>query len=80
MAATEIRSSNKATPGPPRGNMENSRCTILRIMAFANALYPNWSYAAVTLLGDSDVSSDRYYLRTQVAGQCELICGRGQVC
>ena len=27
VAATEIRSSNRANPGPPRGNMENSRCT-----------------------------------------------------
>ena len=41
IAATEIRSSNRANPGPPRGNMENSRCTILRIMAFADEPYPN---------------------------------------
>jgi hypothetical protein len=27
VAATEIRSTNKANPGPPRGNIENSRCT-----------------------------------------------------
>ena len=29
VAATELRSSNRANPGPPRKNMENSRCTVL---------------------------------------------------
>jgi len=41
VAATEIRISNSAKPGPPRGNIENSRCTVPRIMAFALAVYPN---------------------------------------
>ncbi len=27
VAATEIRSSNKPIPGPPRENIENNRCT-----------------------------------------------------
>ena len=41
VAATEIRSINKAKPGPPCGNIENNRCTVLSLAAFGGSAYPN---------------------------------------
>jgi hypothetical protein len=37
IAATEERRSNNASPGPPRGNMENNLCTELRVLTFVPA-------------------------------------------
>jgi len=41
VAATEIRSTNRPMPGPPGGNIENSRCTMLKVKTFVHAPYPN---------------------------------------
>lgn len=53
VAATEIRSSNKPIPGPPGGNIENSRCTLVSLSALNSAAHPKWSYTPITLLGDA---------------------------
>jgi hypothetical protein len=53
VAATEIRSSNKPIPGPPGGNIENSRCTLVSLSALNSVALPKWSYTPITLLGDA---------------------------
>jgi len=53
VAATEIRSSNRPIPGPPGGNIENSRCTVVSLFAMGSAANPNWSYTSITLSRDS---------------------------
>jgi hypothetical protein len=53
VAATEIRSSNKPIPGPPGGNIENSRCTLVSLSALNSAAHPKCSYTPITLLGDA---------------------------
>ena len=51
--ATEVRKSNNASPGNPRGNIEKSRCTGGRLRYLRTAGYPNEGNARIPLLGDS---------------------------